>query len=37
MNRRTFTPEQIIGKLKGTEALLRQGQTIGAVSRNPEV
>jgi putative transposase len=37
MRRKTFTPEQIIGKLREAEVLLSQGQTVGAVSRKLEV
>jgi putative transposase len=37
MKRKTFTPEQIIGKLREAEVLLSQGQTVGAVSRKLEV
>ena len=37
MKRKTFTPEQIIGKLREAEVLLGQGQTVGAVSRKLEV
>jgi putative transposase len=37
MKRKTFTPEQIIGKLREAEVLLSQGQTVGAVSRQLEV
>jgi putative transposase len=37
MKRKTFTPEQIIGKLRVAEVLLRQGQSVGAVSRKLEV
>jgi hypothetical protein len=28
VKRKTFTPEQIIGKLRKAEVLLRQGQTV---------
>jgi hypothetical protein len=28
MKRKTFTPEQIIGKLRKAEVLLSQGQTV---------
>jgi putative transposase len=37
MKRKTFTPEQIIGKLRAAEVLFSQGQTVGAVSRKLEV
>lgn len=37
MRRKTFTPEQIIGKLREAEVLLSQGQSVGAVSRKLEV
>ena len=37
MKRKTFTPEQIIAKLREAEVLLSQGQTVGAVSRKLEV
>ena len=37
MRRKTFSPEQIIGKLREAEVLLSQGQTVGAVSRKLEV
>jgi transposase-like protein len=37
MKKKTFTPEQIIGKLREAEVLLSQGQTVGAVSRKLEV
>ena len=37
MQRKVFTPEQIIGKLREAEVLLSQGQTVGAVSRKLEV
>lgn len=37
MRKKTFTPEQIIGKLREAEVLLSQGQTVGAVSRKLEV
>lgn len=37
MKRKTFTPEQIIGKLREAEVLLSQGQTVGAVSRKLEI
>ena len=37
MRRKTFTPEQIIGKLREAEVLLSQGQTVAAVSRKLEV
>ena len=37
MKRKTYTPEQIIGKLRKAWVLLSQGQTVGAVSRKLEV
>ena len=37
MKRKTFTPEQVIGKLREAEVLLSQGQTVGTVSRKLEV
>ena len=37
MRRKTFTPEQNIGKLREAEVLLSQGQTVAAVSRKLEV
>ena len=37
MKRKTFTPEQIIAKLREAEVLLSQGQTVGTVSRKLEV
>ena len=33
MGRRTYTPEQIINKLREAEVLLSQGATIGEASR----
>jgi len=33
MVRKSYTPEQIIDKLRGAEVLFSQGSTIGAVSR----
>ena len=33
MGRRTFTAEQIIGKLREAEVLLSQGDSVGEVSR----
>ena len=33
MGRRTFTAEQIIGKLRHAEVLLSQGDSIGEASR----
>ncbi len=33
MSRRTYTPEQIINKLREAEVLLSQGATIGEASR----
>ena len=33
MGRRTYTPEQIINKLREVEVLLSQGSTIGEASR----
>jgi putative transposase len=37
MKRKTFTPEEIIGKLRTAEDLLSQGLIVGAVSRKIEV
>jgi transposase-like protein len=33
MGRRTFTPEQIINKLREAEVHLSQGETVGEASR----
>ena len=33
MGRRTFTPEQIINKLREAEVLLSQGNSVGEASR----
>ena len=33
MGRRTFTPEQIINKLREAEVYLSQGETVGEASR----
>jgi hypothetical protein len=35
MKRKTFTPEQIIGKLREAEVLLSQGQTVGPILGAP--
>ncbi|MGA2400446.1 MAG: hypothetical protein ABSG91_01930 [Syntrophobacteraceae bacterium] len=37
MKRTTFTPEQIVGKLREADVLLSQGQTAGVVGRKLEV
>lgn len=37
MPKKTFTPEEIISKLREAEVLLSQGQPIGAVCRGLEI